>query len=227
MRRFSRLLGTAKPRNLVPAQEFFRSNESLIEKARVALQEDGGRFVVFLEAGEGAGRTEILRRLSKQHYETFALNFVDWMVRHDYAELTAERAWKWQLEFCHGVLSRMQEPNAKGFLFVKGSPFSSALNLSRRGIAFEPRKLQIPQHFCVLNLECDPIQAARRNAEKTFDEPTSRASKLREHLREGMDVQGGSIGLKYDDTLNSTSTKQCTAALLKLIGEEFSLPPHS
>jgi hypothetical protein len=55
--------------------------------------------------------------------------------------------------------SQSKEP---GLLLVARSPFTAAFELSRRQIPFESAKLQIPQNFCVIKLNADPIVIQRR-----------------------------------------------------------------
>ena len=57
-------------------------------------------------------------------------------------------------------------------------------------------------------------------AEKTFNEPDAPASHLRRHL-EASAAGKEPVGIRFDDAVHSTSTKQGVAALLRLVGAGF------
>ena len=204
----------------VEARDFFRTNAILKAAYEKALA-DGERLVVCLEGvGSGMGKKDLLWRLEKQGYLTYGLSFVDFMVARKFDSLTAKASLMWQKEFNTGLMNAMQSSEKRpGLLFTAQSPYSSFLELSRRNISYEKQKMQISKNLCLVQLEADDIVVQRRQAEKTFNEPESAESKLRNHLAD--DFQFSDVGIKYDDAINSTSTKQGVASLLKLVGVEF------
>jgi hypothetical protein len=207
----------------VEAREFFRTNEILKAAYNKALTQ-GERLVVCLEGEVGSGKRDMLWRLQKQGYLTYGLPFVEFMVGRRLESLTADASLRWQKEFNTGMMEAMQSKEKRpGLLFTSQSPFSSFLELSRRGIRYDKQKMQISKNLCLIQLEADSIVVQRRRAEKTFNEPDSAESRLRNHLANDFEIC--EVGIKYDDSINSTSTKQGVASLLKLVGVEFDFVP--
>jgi hypothetical protein len=200
---------------LVDAVEFFRTDPRLSEQYARCLR-DGKRLRVCLEADEGHAKADLLWRLSNQGYGVFQLPFVPWLLSSQHTSVTGTKLQQlsklWQADWMAGALHA--DSGRPGLLFVARSPWTSALELSRR---FGETVLlpELPDSFVVVKLEADSIQVQRRVAEKTFNEPESVASKLRNELRTFAPLP---TSFQPHASINSTSGKQGTAALLKLVG---------
>ena len=117
---------------------------------------------------------------------------------------------------------RAADTGRPGLCFAARSPLTSALELMRRG-ASDVELPKIPEDFVVVQLETENIQLQRRVAEKTFNEPESRESKMRLALRCSAPLPKE---FRSHASINSTSSKQGTAALLKLVGVQApTFPP--
>lgn len=176
----------------------------------------GTRLRVCLEGDEGHAKGDLLWRLSSQGYGVFQLPFVPWLServedwRNDEQQLSH---WSriWQAEWLEAA--RKCDSGRPGLLFVARSPLTSALELARRKLSND---IVIPsEEFVVVQLNADSIQVQRRVAEKTFNEPDSKASRIRRQLHSAAALPEW---FRPHASVNSTSGKQGTAALLKLVG---------
>lgn len=209
----------------VDAQQHFGADAALAARYRAAVA-GGSRLVVQLEGDSGHGKADMLWRLAKQGYATFALPFVPWLLATDTGqallrtgawELLVEASWAWQRAWHLGVQEALRTtPGRPGLLVVGRSHTTSWWELSRRGLITEPPPRPMEGDAVLIHLDTDPLLVARRNSEKLFNEPQSDASRLRRGLEGPVrpdEALGGGQG-----RVNTTSTKQGTAALLALLG---------
>lgn len=226
--RFSRTLRSRAHegnRVQVDAKTFFRQNDAIRAQYDAALAA-GSRLVVFLEGDVGHGKGDVLWRVASQGYATAQLPFVPWLERRGFSSLqdpadVLQASREWQIDFDRLVRDAVGSTSGRpGLLFAARSPLTSALELERRGLApaAASRAVQLPSYaHVVLALVADPLVVERRVAEKVFNEPQSRASLLRNRLRE-LVRPAHDVSFRSDGAINTTSTKQGTAALLALVG---------
>jgi hypothetical protein len=206
-------------RVLLNAVDFFKTDVALQDKYASCLQ-SGKRLRVCLEGDTGHAKAEMLWRLSSQGYGVFQLPFVPWLrSRLAGQELTLadlpSLSNEWQNEWLGGVCS-VHDEGRPGLLFVSRSPWTSSLELARRGLSHSG-DVALPPDSAVVWVNADEIQVQRRVEEKTFNDPESVESVLRRKLLSWV-VASPPTGAEEQPRINSTSAKQGTAALLALVG---------
>lgn len=219
----------------------FRCNDGIRLLYENAM-EKGQRIAICLEGDVGTAKGQVLWRLQSQGYQTVALPFVDWLQRErvavdqlkESADLLVRCSEKWQDELDSLIVAAtMARPPQRhgdgdkdwrpGLLFVSRSPLTSSRELKRRGLVSH-RVPQTLDHVVTLGVHADSIMIARRAAEKTFNDPTSEASKLRLYLSECSKSEVG----KLAESIDSTSSKQCVANLLTFVGVKMpTFPPRT
>ncbi len=209
-------------RVLADAVEFFRTDAELARRMEQA-RHSGKRLRVCLEGDTGTSKHEVLRRLSSQGYAVSQLPFVPWLLeagaRSDLSDSELVRHSRLWQEAWHSQVDRdaAATEGRPGLLFIARSPLTSAVELAARGLGpplVAGAAAELSEEWAVVALETDSIQAQRRVAEKTFNEPSSPSSLLRLRLAQ----QATAAWKGAHAVVNSTSSKQAVAALLKLVG---------
>lgn len=196
--------------NRVPVapKEFFEVNDRIKARYEAALA-NNSRLVVFLDGVSGTGKYDMLWRLDKQGYSTCSLPFVQFALNTtqndvDQVEKTLSHVRNlWNVRLREMIDSVLQNDGEKG----------------RKGLLFVPRALRRKERenldHVVIALTSDPIQIARRVAEKTYYDSESKEAQLYIRLQAR---ESKLKNRKHDAKVDSTSAKQGITALLKTIG---------
>eukprot|EP01116_Phalansterium_solitarium_P001733 TRINITY_DN11542_c0_g1_i1.p1 TRINITY_DN11542_c0_g1~~TRINITY_DN11542_c0_g1_i1.p1 ORF type:complete len:295 (+),score=65.99 TRINITY_DN11542_c0_g1_i1:114-998(+) len=212
---------------------WFPTSDALAGRVEAA-KKRGTPLFVFLEGPAGSGKTELLRRLERLGYRTIAVPFVEHAAQHPPGRL---RALRWASEMLRQldeiVRSNKEAPVKDAVVFVARSPLSTEV--------YAPGDLpdvmaDMRQVFdcAVILCHAEPVILLQRIAGRYELSPHEQKD-VRSRLGEPDDVAQQSIAWdrygqleakgSFDAVLPTTSTKQATAGILRLLGLGFKWTP--
>jgi len=223
-------------------EQWFQKNSKLLEQFQKSSQHprSNGVHIIFLEGSSGAGKKEILNRLQKTGFCTYSDPFGKYL--QDEKKSPPSHKWEEKMyKYLDSISLQKQGPPMKNkIVFLGRSPLSSLIysnpTTNLELAKFKNLIAEIKERFSASFLFCktEPMIILQR-IHGRFELSTDEQKELAKQRKENDEDYIHQILQKYDyllqqdlfdAVLDTTSTKQAAAALLRMLdlGFKFQIP---